>query len=170
VGLHSQRAIALRGDPGLLGALGGAIKGVFTGGIPGAIAGAVSGFAGKQPTVSTLPGPGQIPRPGGAIGTTMPITRGPGVTGILQRALPFGATGYETVLGGPGMGAPSGYHLNKTGYYTASGYVPPKSKYVRNRSRNVSNGRANMRALRRLEAWDKADRKRRKALKAIARG
>lgn len=169
MGLHSQRAIALRGDPGLLGALGGAIKGVFTGGIPGAIAGGISGFAGKQPTVSTLPSPGQIPRPGGAIGQTIPITRVPGVTGILQRALPFGATGYETAgMGGAG-GAPQGYHLNKTGYWTSAGYVPPKSKWVRNRSRNVSNGRANMRALRRLEAWDKADRKRRKTLKAIAK-
>lgn len=169
MGLHSQRAIALRGDPGLLGALGGAIKGVLTGGPLGAISGAISGFAGKQPTVATLPGPGQIPRPGGAIGTSIPITRVPGVTGILQRAAPFGATGYQVELGGPGMGAPSGYHLNKTGYWTSQGYVPPKSKYVRNRSRNVSNGRANMRALRRLEAWDKADRKRRKVLKAIAR-
>lgn len=123
--------------------------------------------------MATLPAPGQIPRPGGAFGQTIPITRVPGVTGILQRAAPFGATGYQVGVpmngGLSASGGPQGYHLNKSGYWTAQGYVPPRSKWVRNRSRNVSNGRANQRALRRLVAWDKADRKRRKALAAIKR-
>ena len=172
MGLHEQRAVALRGDPGLLGALGGAVKGFFSGGPVGAVAGAIGGFKGKASTqpppydVSRLPPPGYsgIPKPGGGY---VPLTKIPGVTGALQRALPGGMSGYGVPVGA--TGAPQGYHLNKTGYWTAAGYVPPRSKWVKNRTRNVSNGKANQRALRRLVAWDKADRKRRAALKRIAR-
>jgi len=174
VGLHSQRAMNLRGDPGFLSTLGGALKGgtigLLTGGpaglVTGALSGAVGGFASPAPSV---PYPPNVPGPMGIYGPQVPLTRVPGVTGALQRALPGGATGYEVTLPQGGGGAPQGFHLNRTGYYTSAGYVPAGSKWVRNRRRNISNGPANQRALRRLVAWDKADRSRRRALKSINR-
>lgn len=169
MGLHEQRAVALRGDPGILSALSGAVKGFFTGGPVGAVTGAISGYSKPKqvaPAPPQLPAPGYsgIPRPGGGF---VPLVRIPGVAGALQRALPGGGTGYGAPVGI--NGAPQGYHLNKSGYYTSGGYVAPRSKWVRNRTRNVSNGKANMRALRRLTAWDKTDRRRRAQLKRIAR-
>lgn len=171
--LHDQRALNLRGDPGLLSALGGAIKGLVTGGPIGAISGAISGFAPSKGTnVQTLPPPPMVPGLGGFPGgTSIPITNIPGVTGALQRALPGGATGLQAIIPAGYAGQkPSGFHLNKSGYWTAQGYVPPRSKWVRNRRRNLSNGRANTRALRRLAAWDKQERHLSKTMKAIARG
>jgi len=53
---------------------------------------------------------------------------------------------------------------------TKAGFVESHSKCVRNRRRNLSNGRANTRALRRMSAWDKQERKLAKTLKAIVRG
>lgn len=172
MGLHEQRAIMLRGDPGIWGALKGAVKGFVTGGPIGAVAGGIAGAAGRQRALSQPSGPTQlpapgfsgIPRPGGGY---VPLAKIPGVAGTLQRALPGGQTGYGVPTSA--LGGPQGYHLNRTGYYTQAGYVAPRSKWVRNRTRNVSNGKANMRALRRLTAWDKADRKRRTTLKRIAR-
>jgi len=67
-------------------------------------------------------------------------------------------------------GCPSGFHPNKSSYMTASGFVAQGTKCVRNRRRNLSNGRANTRALRRMAAWDKQERKLGKTMKAIARG
>jgi len=86
---------------------------------------------------------------------TFPIGRGPG-----------------PVAAGPpgGTGCPQGYHPNKSDYMTKSGFVAKHSKCVRNRRRNLSNGRANTRSLRRMAAWDKQERKLGKTLKAIARG
>jgi len=69
-----------------------------------------------------------------------------------------------------GNGCPSGYHPNKSNYMTAQGFVAKGSKCVRNRRRNLSNGRANTRALSRMAAWDKQERKLAKTLKAIVRG
>jgi len=69
-----------------------------------------------------------------------------------------------------GDGCPQGFHPNKSDYMTKSGFVPKHSKCVRNRRRNLSNGRANTRSLRRMAAWDKQERKLGKTLKAIARG
>lgn len=187
MGLHEQRAVALRGDPGLWGALKGGALGFLTGGPAGAVMGATGGLFSPSGTTAvqavsrgsqlysgqlvnsfaptggmgttSLPPVGTFPRPGG--GTTPILSHpvaGPALRGASPLPAPTGATG-----------APQGYHLNKTGYWTRSGYVAPRSKWVRNRTRNVSNGKANMRALRRLTAWDKADRKRRTTLKRIAR-
>jgi len=52
---------------------------------------------------------------------------------------------------------------------TAAGFVEKGSRCVKNRRRNLSNGRANTRALRRLSAWDKQERKRIGVLRRIAR-
>lgn len=67
-------------------------------------------------------------------------------------------------------GCPSGWHPNKSDYHTASGFVAQGTKCVRNRRRNLSNGRANTRALRRMAAWDKQERKLGTTLKKIVRG
>lgn len=165
--LYRQRAAMLRGDPGLLSTLGGVLKGAVN--TATTLAGIGPVLRTTAPAPIPLPTPPMIPGLGGVYGQQIPITKVPGVTGILQRALPGGATGYEALVPSGGA-APSGYHLNKSGYYTQAGYVPPRSKYVRNRSRNLSNGKANTRALRRLAAWDKQERKLAKTMKSIARG
>jgi len=75
------------------------------------------------------------------------------------------------VAAGPaGGGCPQGFHPNKSDYMTKAGFVAEGTKCVRNRRRNLSNGRANTRSLRRMAAWDKQERKLGKTLKAIARG
>jgi hypothetical protein len=56
----------------------------------------------------------------------------------------------------PGAPCGSGYHTNKTGYYTRQGYVAPGSKCVRNRKRNPLNPRAASRAMSRLSSAKKA--------------
>jgi len=68
------------------------------------------------------------------------------------------------------MVCPQGFHPNKSDYMTQAGFVAQGTKCVRNRRRNLSNGRANTRSLRRMAAWDKQERKLGKTLKAIARG
>jgi len=70
----------------------------------------------------------------------------------------------------PSSGCPQGFHPNKSDYMTKAGFVAEGTKCVRNRRRNLSNGRANTRSLRRMAAWDKQERKLGKTLKAIARG
>jgi hypothetical protein len=63
---------------------------------------------------------------------------------------------------------PRGYHLNKTGYFLKSGqYVPPRSRYVRNRSRNPLNPRALRRSISRVDQFVGRVKSSRKALKKI---
>lgn len=69
-----------------------------------------------------------------------------------------------------GDGCAKGFHPNKSDYYTAEGFVQRGTKCVKNRRRNLSNGRANTKSLRRIVAWDKQDKKLGKSLKSIARG
>lgn len=158
------------GDPGLLGAIGGALKGGFTslvtGGNPlsGAIRGAVTGSGYRPPTTTptrapSVSQPRQLPPPPsfvrGSSSTLAPVTKTRGVTGMLQRAIPGGATGYQVALpaAGAGGGCENGYHLNRSGYYTHSeGWIPPRSKCVKNRRRNPANPRALDRAIGRLDS------------------
>jgi len=73
-------------------------------------------------------------------------------------------------MGGGSPGCPSGFHPNKSSYMTLTeGFIEKGSKCVRNRRRNLSNGRANTRALSRMAAWDKQERRRITTLKKIAR-
>jgi len=153
------------GDPGIFGD-------IFSG-IKGAIKGGVGGFmGGRQPPIPTA-GPGSVglfPSFGGAAvsnrgkcppgmgwnrpnltdagGRCVPaIMPAPGVTGLLQRIVPFGATGMQAAP----VGETSGYHLNKSGYFLLSGeYVPEGSRYVKNRKRNPANARATSRAIGRI--------------------
>lgn len=150
----------------IIGAVGG-----FIGGGPG---GAVKGFfgsgggrsAGNIPKAAIIRGgPGALP-----FTRTLPIVPTPGIRGLGQRLIPGGATGFQVGAPMTGNGCPSGFHPNKTDYMTQSGFVAAGSKCVKNRRRNLSNGRANTRSLRRLAAWDKQERKLSKTMKAIARG
>jgi len=183
--LNRHALILSRGDPGLFDVfkkLGGAAIGFATGGIGGAI----QGFRGQggaarpslpPPPIVRRPPIGTVTRPGGG---TIPIIALPGVRPLLERAFPGGATGLgiaQSALStiavngsGVGGGCQSGFHPNRSSYYTQAGFVMKGSKCVRNRRRNLSNGRANTRSLRRMAAWDKQERKLGKTLKAIARG
>ena len=136
---------------------------------------AIAGFS-QSPR---LPSPRRRSRPRFAPGTgkawgrpTMPrrVVRARGVKAAVQRFLPGGATGLVVAGGAAAGGCPQGYHPNKSDYMTKAGFVAEGSKCVRNRRRNLSNGRANTRSLRRMAAWDKQERKLGKTLKAIARG
>ena len=174
------KAAKAQGDPGLLGFLGKAARGL------GSLAaktlipapfrlGASAVLGGIRSTVSPGGGfqvPGRVqsfvPQAGAQriqqrIGPARPgvgtaVTRVPGFKGALQRLLPGGATGFETVAaGGAGMLPPRGFHLNKTGYFLTSAaefgtFVEPFSRFVRNRRRNPGNMRAADRAISRIES------------------
>jgi len=150
--------------------LGGA-KGFFGGGIIGAARGflSTSRRARPRPTAPAFRRPTRTrrarrPAPPRRV---VPV---PGLRGLGQRFVPGGATGLMVAQGPAGSGCPQGFHPNKSDYMTKAGFVPAHSKCVRNRRRNLSNGRANTRSLRRMAAWDKQERKLGKTLKAIARG
>jgi hypothetical protein len=61
-------------------------------------------------------------------------------------------------------GSVGGYHLNKTGYFLKSGeWIPPLSRWVKNRRRNPGNMRALSRSLGRIKSAKRMT----KALSAI---
>ena len=156
MGLATMRPIAQRGDPGLfsvLGKIGRAAVGFATGGV----AGAVGALQPRVTQAPRLPPVGTIVRPGGAI--QVPAS---GFQAAVQRFLPGGETGLVAA------GCPKGHHLNKAGYHTLAGFVPAMSRCVKNRRRNLSNGRANTRSLRRMAAWEKQDKRRHITLRKIA--
>lgn len=91
--------------------------------------------------------------PGGIIGL-LPGVKG-GISGFAQEAA--GAT------------CPKGFHINRSGYHLRDGtFVAPASRCVRNRRRNNDNGRAAMRAARRLLGRKKSQDAIDKALRAFA--
>ena len=102
----------------------------FAGRVQRFLPGGASGF-------TTLP-PGLIPKgPGGIIGTF------PGVPG--------GVTGFGNGAEGS-VCPPRGMHLNKSSYFLRDGtFVEKGTRFVANRKRNASNGRANDLAIRRLD-------------------
>jgi len=148
----------------------GAATGFLTGGPTGAIGGFLGSGGGRN----------RSPQSQAAVlrGRTLPSapTRGfpvvpsRGLGNFLARTFPGGRTGLEVAAPMSGNGCPSGFHPNKTDYMTQAGFVAAGTKCVKNRRRNLSNGRANTRSLRRLAAWDKQERKLSKTMKAIARG
>jgi len=114
---------------------------------PGQKAGMLGLSGGARTAFMNLPtsrqlsyNPGQIPIPG-------PI-------GMVQRAIPGGATGYTN--GGMGGAPMSGYHLNKSDYFLKSGeYIPAGTRWVKNRKRNPANARATSRAISRVTSAKK---------------
>ncbi len=157
MGLHSQRAILMRGDPGLFDILKKGI-GFIAGQTP--IGRGISTARdllrrGQGPALPRFPG--SLPRP---------------PAGLQFPSFGPGAPGPATALAASGPmsgGCPKGFHANRSDYHTAAGFVARGTRCVRNRRRNLSNGRANTRALRRMTAWEKQDKKRRQTLAAIAR-
>lgn len=138
-------------------AIGGAVSGFMKGGPLGAIGGAAGAVLGKKPpgTAVSVYNGGMIPimpSPIGVPAGTPGAIPKPGVMGGIQRLVPGGKSGYVSGPGGvPGM---SGYHLNKSGYWTmAEGYIAPGTKWVKNRSTNPGNARALRRAIRREQSF-----------------
>jgi len=149
----------------------GAAKGFAGGGFSGAARGF---FTQSRRTPSRGPSVGlQSPR-----NRPIPIRnprarRAPQRPGIIQTFLPsLSSRGPFRAAAAPaaGNGCPQGFHPNKSDYFTKAGFVAEGTKCVKNRRRNLSNGRANTRSLRRMAAWDKQERKLGKTMKAIARG
>lgn len=134
-----------RGDPGLFGFLGRvARKAVsFIPGV-GPIASEVMGLAGiGREKARALPIQALAP-------TGIPIRApAPGVRAFIERGLPGGETGMETVS----VACPSGYHANKADYYLKDGsYVAKGTRCVKNRRRNPMNPRAMSRAISRIDS------------------
>lgn len=145
---------------GIFSAIGGALKKVAGAGLAIATGGGIAGAAraigiggASAAVVRTLPAIGPTLVGGGGGGQLpVPVPRGvpvPGARGAIQRALPFGETGY-------GGGCPSGFHPNKSGYMTRDGYVEKGTRCVRNRKRNPLNPRALDRSMGRLRSAGKA--------------
>jgi len=149
----------------------GAAKGFLSGGPTGAIGGFLSaGRRTQRPRAQARRIRRRAPQRVSRRSIQRRVIPVPGIGGFLQRRIPGGRTGLMVAGAAQGGGCPQGFHPNKSDYMTKAGFVAEGTKCVRNRRRNLSNGRANTRSLRRIVAWDKQDRKLGKSLKSIARG
>lgn len=141
-----------RGDPGFFGDLWSGAK---------ALGGALLRRSPVGAVIETVMGPPAMPMPGlpdpsgigGPAGFQEAIPK-PGVRGAVERALPYGESGYVCPTNGAN-GAPRGKHLNKSGYWTKDGFVAPGTKWVTNRTMNVGNARALRRSIRREQGFVK---------------
>jgi len=171
----------MMGDPGIFGDIWGGIKKigqVATGLVGGLGIPIVSGVAktaggllfGGSPR-NSIPGATTFALPGGGIsvsrasqGTSMPGTGRWGINLPFSGAPgigigPYGiGEGSRAISGqaGPVAPAATGYHWNKTGYYTKSeGWIEPFTKMVKNRRRNPGNMRALSRSMGRIKSAKK---------------
>lgn len=143
-----RHSYGMRGDP----FLGSILKGVgkIAGGVLKTVGGAIPGLGGVAQTVGGILAPSRpqiLPQAGGQQQWQMqipPFTQYPMVR--YTETTPMASAA-------PGALPPRGYRLNKTGYYTKAGYVPPYSKYVKIRRTNPGNARALRRSLRRVESF-----------------
>jgi len=161
VSLHATQAVLLRGDPGLFDIFK-KVAGFAVGSIPGPV-GTLGRHLFRNKPVALSAREKRL-----AAGRFTPEERAAGAR-LPPRPMisPMAfATSSPVAAGG---GCPKGFHPNRSDYYTSAGFVAEGTKCVRNRRRNLSNGRANTRSLRRMAAWEKQDKKRRTVLKAIAR-
>ncbi len=135
-----------QGDPGFFSFIGKGLK--FLGGVvPGPVGAGISALGGA------LVGPAQVAQgaPQVPIRLPLPAVPVPGITGVVQRFLPGGATGFECP---PGGGCPSGFRPNRSAYFLKDGtFVAPGSRCVRIRRINPANGKAVRRAIRRENAF-----------------
>jgi hypothetical protein len=160
------------------GFLGGGPLGAIAGGIGGLASGAKGATAGTS-LLSKLSGQIQTNRGATAVGVALPAAVGVAAAGLSLPGmgpwptLPGRTQPSDGGIPGPvewmknqGVrfpdqatgGCPSGYHPNKSGYYTKGGYVAPGTACVKNRKRNPLNPRAASRAMARLTSAKKATR------------
>jgi len=147
-----------------------AIGGFISGGPTGAVSGFFAPGGGRRASPQAIHPPSIGRSSPFRSRTSLPVVPAGGLRARIERLVPGGATGLEVSGGAVSGGCPQGFHPNKSDYMTAAGFVPEGSKCVKNRRRNLSNGRANTRSLRRMAAWDKQERRLSRTLKAIARG
>jgi len=104
-------------------------------------------------------------RQGRTFGAPQPTGPG-GIIGLFP-GVPGGVTGFaQEATGGE---CAKGFHINKSGYHLKDGtFIAPMSRCVRNRRRNNDNGRAAMRAARRLLGRKKSQDAIDRALRAFA--
>lgn len=178
--LAMRQARFAQGDPGLFGSIfkgiTGAVGGFLTGGPAGAVIGAASSVLGKKsiaqakattlmsPTHTAIltrtASPPMFPQaPGGAPFSGVSIGPGGVQIGTARQLAPAPQAGTTGALVGKGAGTPcqSGYHYNKSRYYsTRYGVVEKGSVCVKNRRRNPLNPRALSRAMSRVKSAQKA--------------
>lgn len=128
-----------KGDPGFLSTLGGIIG--TAGKIVGTVVPGVRTATGiVSSALTSTAKPKNIMTPTGmSIPASVPAIPTPGLTGVAQRLVPGGASGYQCGSGS----CDSGYHLDKT----------TRSRCVRNRKTNYTNPRALSRATKRLDGF-----------------
>lgn len=134
---------AAGGIGSFLGGLAKGALGFITGGPVGAVAAVAPSLLGGS---GGVPAPPSTPIPSSILKPT------PGVSGIVQRAVPGGQSGYQL------QGVPRGYHVSKT-----SGRV------VKNRRRNFANGKALNRAIGRVAGFERMVKRSRKSLRKLSR-
>lgn len=174
---YGMTTYAAVGDPFLGGLLkgagklvGGAVKGFVSGGPLGALTGAAGAvFGGGSAVPAGVPMMNIAQRPISVAGKVqMPPFGFPAISGGLSLGAPVGPMTTGAMVGG--VVEPKGYHRNKTGYFLKSGqYVPPGTKWVRNRRTNPANGRALRKAVSRTSQFNNLVKRSRKNLRALAK-
>lgn len=140
LGGHSYQG----GIGGFLGNLAGRLTRGAIGLTTGGPLGAISGFARSAPAMPQIALP--FARPGTAVAT--------------RPAAPVGQVS--------ATGAPSGYRLNKSGYFLKDGsYVAPGTKWVKIRRRNPANAKALRRSLSRVESFGGLVKRTRKSIRKV---
>ncbi len=129
--------------------------------LPGGVPGTVT-----LPPI-TLPGgviitPPSIPLPGttqAQVPQTTTRTTRTQVLGVPVAQQTVTQQGVPALPAGPGVACPSGFHPNKSSYWTNAGFVARGTKCVRNRRRNPLNPRALDRAISRITSAKRASKK-----------
>ena len=169
------------GDPGLFGDIWGGIKKVgriATGVVGGLGIPLVSGVARTAGSIlfgarNMIPGASTFATPPPPMSVSIAAQGSmPGTGGVSRFGFnpPFGGApgfglgpigfgeGQRAITGqaGPVAPATTGYHWNKTGYYTkSSGWIEPFTRMVKNRRRNPGNMRALSRSMGRIKSAKK---------------
>lgn len=164
--MHRTRAILARGDPGFFDFVKKIGRGALS--VAGTAFGATPIGAVAQRFLPQISGGGRgFTRP-------MPVRQlGPVGTAIATTAIPIVGSAIQTRMQAgsvAGGGQPAGMHLNKSSYFLRSGeFVPARSRWVRNRTRNNANGRALRRSIGRVKGFDNLVKRSRKALRSLSR-
>lgn len=164
--MHRTAQILARGDPGFfdfIKKVGGAASRVGRAAFGATPLGAgIAAFRGTAPAGRSVPSRDMR--------FTIPAGTGrAGAEAIAFGIDRMGSRGSVSVdVSGPVQ--PAGHHLNKSSYFLRDGtFVPARSRWVRNRTRNNANGRALRRAIGRAKGFDNLVKRNRKALRSLSR-